>query len=190
MNNVWFTSDLHLWHQKVAETRGFMDPLDHDNAVMYELHATVKPGDQLWILGDLSAGSGGSERYALDQLAQLDAELHLIAGNHDRCHPMHRDAHKHQRRFLEVFTSVQPFARRRIAGQQVLLSHYPYEGDHTVVDRDTQYRLRDEGLWLLHGHTHSIHFCSPRPRQIHVGWDAWRGPVPLDKLAQHIERLQ
>lgn len=198
---VWFTSDLHLGHAKIAEHRGHTDTDSHDAAVISAIHADVRKGDQLWILGDISSGGSTGERHALDVLEVLarGIELHLIAGNHDSVHPMHRDAHKHQRRFLDVFASVQPFARRRIAGHQVLLSHFPYSGDHTPEDRATQYRLRDEGLWLLHGHTHShrkvtnpaldtlARPADPRRYQIHVGWDAWKRPVQLDEIAAIIE---
>lgn len=203
---VYFTSDLHLGHQKIADIRGHTTSEAHTNAILDTL-CTLPRGSQLWILGDLSSGSRGAEDYALAMLTSVaneGIELHLIAGNHDSVHPMYRDAHKHQRRFLEVFTSVQPFARRRIAGRPVLLSHFPYRGDHTDDDRHTQYRLRDNGRWLLHGHTHSTEqgppvFEVPRPHrpgpairfpahpQIHVGWDAWHRPVHLDELAAIIE---
>ena len=38
--------------------------------------------------------------------------------------------------------------------------------------------LEDSGDWLLHGHTHlHTETHAELPRQIHVGWDAWRKPV-------------
>ncbi|WP_317541269.1 metallophosphoesterase family protein [Rhodococcus globerulus] len=201
--SVWFTSDPHFGHAKIAETRGFPTVFDHDSAVIASILTRVQHGDQLWILGDLSAGGRAAEDRALELLATVDADLHLIAGNHDSCHSMHRDAHKHQRRFLEVFTSVQTFARRRVAGRNVMLSHFPYVGDHTSIDRATEYRLRDEGMWLLHGHTHSSKMLTfgqvtlgfdgedivhLPPKQIHVGWDAWKRPVGLDEIAALFEQ--
>ncbi|MFC7450527.1 metallophosphatase [Rhodococcus daqingensis] len=197
--SVYFTSDLHLGHAKIAEHRGYGTTEHHDTAIYGALCALPR-GSQLWILGDISAGSRGAETYALAMLGAIaneGVELHLIAGNHDSCHPMHRDAHKHQRRFLDVFWTVQPFARRRIGAEPVLLSHFPYKGDHTPQDRATQYRLRDEGMWLLHGHTHAPDRLSggrmgpdgrwwTGHRQIHVGWDAWQRPVHLDELDELI----
>lgn len=203
--SVYFTSDLHLGHLKVVETRGHATSEQHTDAILDQL-LPLPPGSQLWILGDLSVGGRAAEYYALEILrmvAEQGIELHLIAGNHDSVHPMHRDAHRHQRRFLDVFTSVQAFARRRIAGQQVLLSHFPYNGDHTETERHGQYRLRNEKGWLLHGHTHSqdrgpewcriVRFgggtkaAFPAHRQIHVGWDAWSRPVHIEEIA-HIIR--
>jgi calcineurin-like phosphoesterase family protein len=119
---------------------------------------------------------------ALAITASLPGTKHLIAGNHDPCHPMHRDAHKWQAAYLQVFASVQPFARRRIRNQDVLLSHFPYVKDRHEA-RYMQYRLRDEGAWLLHGHTHQSE-QRREGREIHVGLDAWDlTPVSLDTIA-------
>ena len=109
---------------------------------------------------------------------RLNGEIHLIAGNHDAAWPGHRDSFKHQREWLDHFASVQPFARRRIEGQDVMLSHFPYAGDHTDEDRFVQYRLRDTGGWLIHGHTHGTRKVSGK--MIHVGLDAHDlKPVPM-----------
>lgn len=158
-------------------------------------YSSVGATDHLWVLGDLSASSTG-EALALGYIALLKeatgAQVHLIVGNHDRCSPIHRDSHKHQARFMEVFDSVQAFARRRGPDRvPVLLSHYPYEaagdGPHREGSRYGQYRLPDRGEWLLHGHTHQPEFRSG-PRSLHVGWDAHRKPVPWSTIEQIIEK--
>ncbi|WP_051265718.1 metallophosphoesterase family protein [Nakamurella lactea] len=47
-----------------------------------------------------------------------------------------------------------------------------------------EYRLRDEGNWLLHGHTHSSEKVTSS-REIHVGLDAWDlGPVEVGAVAK------
>lgn len=78
-------------------------------------------------------------------------------------------------------------ARRRINGVDALLSHYPYDGDHTQQTRYEAYRLRDTGLPLLHGHTHQSEqitrsMLTGAP-QIHVGWDSWHQLVTADQIA-------
>lgn len=147
------------------------------------LARAFSPGDQVWRLGDLAASS---PTHALAQVASLPGHHHLVLGSHDKAHPKHRDAHKHLRTYLEVFESVAPYARRRIDGREVLLSHYPYATDDGQADRgevrDTQYRLPNEGRWLLHGHTHMAD-QRVHGRQIHVGLDAWgMQPVHLDTI--------
>lgn len=183
-SNVWFTADAHFGHRLVAGLRGFTDPAEHDAALVESVNATVRPGDQVWWLGDMSAGSPAPVFAAMPR---LHGEHHLIAGNHDRCNSMFRDAHRWQPQFLAHFASVQAFARRRVAGIEVLLSHYPYVTADGQADRDevrgTQYRLPDEGRWLLHGHTHMAD-QRVHDRQIHVGLDAWGlAPVNLDTIA-------
>lgn len=193
---VYFTSDLHLGHRLVAGLRGYEGrAIDHDDRIRFGWEMRVGPKDDVWVLGDLAASS---PTYALEFIATLPGRKHLVAGNHDRCHPMHRDAHNWQRRYLEVFDSVQPFARRRIDGRDVLLSHFPYTRDRGEP-RHVQWRLRDEGSWLLHGHTHGqerVTITPPIPgteflfgpaREIHVGVDARdMMPVSLDEIAKEM----
>lgn len=194
MSTVWFTADLHLGHQLVAELRGYEQTDDHDTVIMSNIRTMTRPGDTIWILGDLSSGGSVGQRNALARLATLKDEgrtLHLIAGNHDSIHPLHRTALKWDEAYRDVFTSVQPFARRKIAGQRVWLSHFPWRGggDHTEVERYDTVRLNDDGAsWLMHGHTHSPEPINRGRRQIHVGLDAWGlKPVPMDTVAELLE---
>ncbi|MCZ9634711.1 metallophosphoesterase [Rhodococcus sp. BH5] len=199
--SVYFTSDLHIGHQKVAEDRNFNTTDEHDEHILNALVDQTRVGDQVWILGDLTVGGRAAEERALAMLgaALMGRSLHLIPGNHDSCHPMtNRNSHNRIKAFYEVFDSVQLFARRRVAGETVLLSHFPYWGDHTDKDRGVQFRLRDEWEWLLHGHTHSYErgpardnsivwddggrSYYPNHKQIHVGWDAWGRLVSLDDV--------
>ncbi len=207
--NVWFTSDLHVGHQLPAgeRMRGRVLPryvgaeVDaHDRMLAANWDRCVKPEDVVWVLGDISAGGDLAQAYALNWIHDRPGVKHLVAGNHDGCWPGLRDSHRWQSAYLQVFASAQAFARRRIDGRSVLLSHFPYAGDHVDGgDRYSQYRLRDEGISLLHGHTHSSERVSFAARldwesdplvhkmstQIHVGVDAWDlSPVPLDTVAQ------
>jgi calcineurin-like phosphoesterase family protein len=176
----WFSSDLHFRHRLVAGIRGFTaldergqlvpDRDAHDEAIIRNWNGLVKPGDVVWLLGDAGIGN---ETEVLTLVARLHGRKQLVAGNHDSCHPMHRAAWKKQRKWLEVFESVQASAVVNLAGQQdVLLSHFPYSGDHTSDDRYTQWRLPDEGLPLLHGHIHSRRRRTGS-NQVHAGLDAW-----------------
>lgn len=173
MSAVWFSSDSHFLHRFVAALRGFDTPEEHDEAIIDRWNEMVRPDDLVWHLGDVGLGS---ETLILEQAARLNGRKQLITGNHDACWPGHRDSRKHQRRWLEVFESVQAFARIRIDGRQVLLSHFPYEGDHVGEDRATQYRLRDEGAWLIHGHTHLQNRLGPHPRYLTIMDPATGGP--------------
>lgn len=177
--NTWFTSDLHLGHERVAQLRGFSDVETHDAAILDNWISAVDPIDIVWMLGDLCLGN---PEPAINALLGLPGRKHLISGNHDKCHGLHKDAHKWQPRYLAAFDSVQTFARRNINGEDVLLSHFPYRMDHTPEPRYGQWRLRDEGAWILHGHTHGR--TRRVGREIHVGTDAWDfTPVSLSTIA-------
>ena len=72
----------------------------------------------------------------------------------------------------------------------MLLSHFPYDGDHTTTDREQQYRLRDLGLPIVHGHTHAAKIVTRSQEgtlQVHVGWDTWGGLVDWDEVVSIVE---
>lgn len=203
MSKTWFTSDLHFGHRLVAGHRGFWkaDPeyaeTDTENVVAHDEHIVevwnsyVAPGDKVWVLGDMSMK--GPKAFG-PYVEQLNGSLHLIAGNHDEVHPMYRRSENRQRAWLEFFESVQQSASIRIDGRDVKLSHFPYigEGARPGPDRHTQWRLRDEGAPLIHGHTHDenqrLSFSAFSP-MIHVGWDAWGQPVPQESIAQMLDSI-
>ncbi len=175
MSKIFYTSDLHLGHRKVASLRGYGEDTravePHDATILAALFG-MEPDDVVYVLGDLTAGGTRATRDALDVLTTIPGRKRLIFGNHDPGHPMNRDAHRWASAYAEVFEWAGPFARRKVAGQEFLLSHFPYARDRGEA-RFLQYRLRDEGSWLLHGHTHGEERLTPESREVHVGWDAW-----------------
>jgi calcineurin-like phosphoesterase family protein len=180
MSTRWFTSDTHFLHKMVAALRGFTeldandkltgDSSAHDEAIIVRWNALIRPEDVVWHLGDVSI----SHRWNLIMplVKRLNGRKHLVTGNHDAPWPGHSDSWKHQRAWLEAFESVQAFARVKIGDESVMLSHFPYGGDHTHEERATQYRLRNEGAVLLHGHLHAKERITDL-QSIHVGLDAW-----------------
>ena len=169
---VWFTSDTHFCHEKVARIRGFGSTFEHDTCVVKFWNTVVKPDDLVWHLGDVSMSRKWDE--TVHWVMQLNGRKHLVAGNHDPCWPGHRRSRNVQLHWMALFESVQAFARIRLAGTTYLLSHFPYQnaGDHTPTERYTQFRLPNMGEYLLHGHTHtSEHWDGPK--SLHVGLDAW-----------------
>jgi calcineurin-like phosphoesterase family protein len=201
--NVWFTSDHHLGHRAMAYGRkfGFM-PEDrtkatdelvewHDDMLAQRWDAVVSTADAVWVLGDLTANRKHTAA-ALTWIERRPGTKHLILGNHDPAHPMHEDAHKWQRMYFQVFESVQVAAKRYVplpegGRQRVLLSHFPYVGDSGPEDRCSQWRLPNEGIPILHGHTHASKCLTiaESSKQVHVGLDAWDyAPVPLETIGK------
>lgn len=205
-DTVFFLSDMHLGHEYVASLRGFASPAEHDKALFAnwrEIVPDTNPPAHVWVLGDVILPN---LKHNLELLALMPGIKHLITGNHDRAHPSHRDADRYRdilspRSYFPTFTTIQEFARRKINGLSVLLSHFPYsepgEDTHspTFEPRFTQYRLRNEGLPILHGHTHSptvlsydYHHLYGMVLQVHVGLDAHGlKPVSLSQITKLLQ---
>lgn len=174
---VWFTSDLHFGHRFVAELRQEISVQNHDANICLTWESQVKPDDVVWVLGDLAVSS---PMPALRAIKSLPGRKRLILGNHDKAHPMYRDAWKWQREYLDAFEYVAPFSRVKVCGVEAMLSHFPYHRDRGP-SRYLEYRLRDEGMPLIHGHLHSLDTWSITGSgsvEVHVGWDAWKRLVP------------
>lgn len=216
MARFW-VGDLHFGHLKVARIRypgmtheaGFDDKdvvFEHDHQIMKQLKSLDK-NDQVWILGDISSGKPEEEARALNLLSDISAQLHLIAGNHDSVAGIHRNGYKHQRRWLDVFESVQDYTRVRLYGRNVLMSHYPYarsgDGPGRGEARYLEWRLPDTGLGLIHAHTHHTEPHMPKYRidwdekvydgldtqQICVSWDVRRGLTTEQQLSEWASTL-
>jgi calcineurin-like phosphoesterase family protein len=216
MGRIRYTSDLHFQHALVAKLRGFTkldindnatgDTGEHDGVIIENFNSGTRDDDLTIIAGDFAMNWKGAEA----KLAQLRGRLILVEGNHDIMSSIHADGWKHRAAWTGDgrFEAIVAYLPRKAAGRKFLISHYPYEGDHTGPDRYTQYRLRDEGLWLLHGHTHSgekhgdtirtewlpqgseMHW-QYRGRQIHVGLDAWGlKPVPEETILDLMSTLE
>lgn len=185
----YYTADLHLGHDRVATLRGFRTTQQHDDTIINNLVTTTSPGDTIWVVGDV-IGHSSSEDYALSTIMANvpDRTLHLIAGNHDPVHPNSSKSHKKMSDWLTVFDTVQSQAVAKLNSGRVIVSHFPYNGDHvrtdgTTDDRFQQWRVRDLGATIIHGHTHSTEKVSRSivgTPQICVSVDAW-GFHPVSK---------
>lgn len=158
---IWLSSDWHFNHPYVARLRGYETAEEHDAELIDRLNASVRPTDTLWFLGDLNMKDLTG---ALEKVDRINGTKHIVFGNHDAGHPMHRRAHTHQRRYLESFASTQTMAQLRRGDERLMLSHFPYYGDHPATpDRHVEWRLnpvanggkyQSEYRWLAHGHVH------------------------------------
>jgi len=189
MSNVWFTSDTHFSHKLVSQIRGFVanDEVDvnrHDETIIRNWNGVVRPDDIVYLLGDVSLKS---PRVYAPLTVRLNGTIHLVYGNHDPGFGGIRGGEKLTREYLDAgFASMHEFLRKKIDGRNVLMSHFPYSGDRGD-DRATQYRLRNEGVPILHGHTHQNEVISRDngTLQIHVGLDAWGlFPVNIDDIVE------
>lgn len=179
MTNVFLWSDTHIRHKKVANIRGFDTTEEHDEFIRDVWNKTVRKNDQVILLGDLSMCSVWE---TVEFFSSLPGTKDLIFGNHDGGHPMHRKSHTLFRKYLPAFRSMQTFDRRKFMGNYYNLSHFPYAGDHDgMVDRHTEFRLRESDTPLIHGHVHDEWLV--KDNQVNVGVDHWMdGPAPVEEV--------
>lgn len=201
---VWFTADQHFGHARLLElsaARGaaFRTVTEMNAALIHNWNSVVQPDDTVWVLGDVDMHGKDRTLALVDQLVGTKI---LVAGNHDACWAGVRDGWKKRDLYLAAgFTAVMDFAvatlpplRPQAPATRVLLSHFPYAGDSQAEDRFAQFRLRDEGMPLLHGHVHDS-FRERRTAKgtwgVNVGVDWWDyAPVSAATLARHLADLQ
>lgn len=209
MSRIFFTSDPHYGHRKVAMERvqnrpdifgdhgaDFIAHDDyiaaddveaagrvaeriiaiHDAEIARRWDSVVAPEDIVYVVGDICVGEGKGCDAAIGIIESRPGRKRLVAGNHDPVHSAHRKRNTWKPRFDEVFETVDPWTRIKVGKRDIMVCHYPYNGDHTPEDRDEQYRMRDCGAPIIHGHTHSpekVSFSATGTVQAHVGVDAW-----------------
>lgn len=194
--SVFFTSDMHIGHERIIElcNRPFKSVEEMDETIVERWNETVGPEDVVWVLGDVAMSP---IRDTLKTCSRLNGPKLLIPGNHDRCFSEYRkggvrisDVEMYQEAGftveLEFLTVIATTYEAPILPDHLRwwnLCHFPYAGDSQGEDRYAHRRPVDDGLVLLHGHTHSD--VRIRGRQIHVGMDAWNfQPVPIEDIVQ------
>lgn len=190
--NTFFTSDLHFGHVNIMKygRSAFFQNLDEmREMIILGWNDTVHVDDTVYVLGDVVMGSRADN---LPHLARLNGRKILILGNHDYPHPCNPEKvrDKWTDVYAEYFESMHTELEIEIAGQNVLLSHFPAEGDHTEDERYTEYRPSYDG-WIIHGHLH-VEEIQVAERHIHIGIDSdWSEiarftPVPLELVERVI----
>lgn len=187
MSEIWFSADLHLAHTNII---GYCNrPFDNIHHMYHGLlerwNNLVAPEDTVWVLGDLAMGIRSE---TVPSFSAFNGRKVLIAGNHDNIwggNP--RLTEQNYAEVLDLYTtlagieSVYDSGKTLIGSETVLLSHFPYEEDERHKERYAEFRPKNEGLWLVHGHVHDLY--RQRGRQINVGVDAWNmEPVHIESI--------
>lgn len=187
----FYTSDLHLGHARIVELahRPFSSVEEMDETIIARWNATVADEDEVLILGDLAMGTLVD---SLAKVATLRGHKYLVPGNHDRVSSQYGGTPAQRSRWRAMYKDV----GLTILPEQIMVSidylamavacHYPYDDVARHDDRFADALPKDEGWWLLHGHTHARE--RVRGRQIHVGVDAWDfTPVSDAQVAELIK---
>ena len=166
---TWFTADTHFGHANIIKhcARPFADAGEMDRVLIDNWNATVRPGDEVYHLGDFCMG--GPEAAAVYR-KQLNGRIHLIAGNHDRDSVVGMPGWATSRTFAEV----------TVEGQRLVLFHY---GMRT-------WRGIRRGAIHLYGHSHGRLPGSRQSCDVGVDVPAWGfRPVGLGEVLAHVATL-
>lgn len=150
MKSTWFIADTHFGHANIIRysRRPFTDVVAHDRQLIDNWNAHVKPGDDVFHIGDFAYGNRESAQAILDQ---LHGNVHLIEGNHDSV------AHQIRAQFA-WYDKVKMI---KVGEQRIFLSHYA----HRVWDRS------HHGAWHLYGHSHASLPDDPNSLSFDAGVD-------------------
>lgn len=172
MRRLFFTADTHFDHGGISpdgERRGilkfrrqFMDLGDMQKTLIQNWNFVVRREDIVWHLGDF--GFKPTNIPAI--MKQLNGEIHLVLGNHDRDWPWSPERVKKY-----GFASVTPAMYLRYEGYRLYLHHYPCRS----------WRNSSHGSFHLYGHSHGD--MPGLNRSMDVGVDANDfKPVSFDEV--------
>lgn len=181
--NIWFTSDTHYGHANVIKysKRPFANLEEMTEGLIENFNSRVKPGDEVYHLGDFALSLGVPEVEAI--VRRLNGNIHLLIGNHD-------EKNKSVLR-ANGFAEKLHYKTIKHDGQKMILCHYPFmtwNGSH-------------HGTWDLHGHCHGS--LKPRPcvfckkvnekrtaRRLDMGVDCWNYfPVSFDEIKAEMDKV-
>jgi calcineurin-like phosphoesterase family protein len=191
---IWFTSDTHYGHDNVIQFCGrpFKNSDEMAEELITRFNSKVGESDTVYFLGDIFWTQNGPAAFqrACSFMSRLNGSIRvLVQGNHDKFS---------QAQYLKMgFTHVVQECVLKLAGHRVRLSHYPRRPPwwtrlfkkNARILRYMDRRPPKDGLFLLHGHTHSVQHVNEGRKEIHVGVDAWNYyPVSLSQIESIIAR--
>jgi len=170
---TWLWSDQHFGHVNILSysSRPFRNITEHDETLIQNYNAVVKPHDVVLWIGDAFLARTPYPQHVMSRLSGYNI---LIRGNHDGTVSRCRE-----------FGFEQVWDRHEFEGFQC--THFPYGTVHKA--KHLPVPKRQHGVTLLHGHTHSVERTSEGA--VHVGVDAWGyRPVHIDEIKALIGKKQ
>lgn len=185
---IYFISDLHIGHKNILEysNRPFSSLQEMEDEIVKRHNAVVNDYDKVIFVGDVFFCN---QMDASKFLKRLNGMKILVLGNHDlKANAMYKIG----------FDFVVQNMQIRVGKNVVNVCHYPYRWPwykrwpkmlfSSKAWRKRHFKnIKDDGKWLIHGHTHSRQQVNGR--QINVCVEAWDyQPVSITKIAEIIDR--
>lgn len=141
-HSVFFTSDTHFFHTKLAYIRGYHSIATkmHDQLI-YSWNQTVPLSGIVFFLGDFSFGKTEATKYILNALTGTKI---FVKGNHDTVITRHSSVFNIEsiHDILEINVSDTDVNGGK---QRIVMCHYPM----------LTWNKAHYGSWHLHGHSHN-----------------------------------
>ena len=180
---IYFTADTHFLHNQILayDSRPYLDMDAMIRDMIQRWNQTVRKTDIVYHVGDFAFGH--PRRWA-PIVKKLQGRITLIRGNHDL-----QNGATASRLTVEnsaLFNDVGDIEQISLGGIPIVICHYPYtclDGDDRIKDM----RPKDNGKWLIHGHTHKRPVVTDR--QINVGTMLWGyKPVSQKEICNLIQK--
>jgi calcineurin-like phosphoesterase family protein len=135
---TWIVSDTHFGHKNIVKYCN--RPMNHNELMVKNWQAVVKPGDTVLHLGDVAVWYGPEQEHWLEVAKSLPGNKLMLLGNHDKLKP---------KVWAEYGFTVIPEFVQEFNGKRVLFTHAP--AGHRRA------RHTDQWVWDInvHGHIHN-----------------------------------
>lgn len=135
MKTQFYIADWHYGHNNILafDNRPFKSVDEMNESLIARWNSVVKPGDLVYVLGDMF---WCGPLAALPVLDALNGEKFLVKGNHDRCG---------DQEFQKRFTGIDEYVEVKDNGRDVVLCHYPIPC----------FKNHFYGWYHLYGHVHN-----------------------------------
>ena len=137
----YYIADCHFGHSAIIrfDNRPFGSVEEMEEILIFNWNAVVKPGDTVYILGDMVWGTA---QYWLPIVRRLKGQKVLLVGNHD----LKQFPPELRKEFADIcdYKEIVDNGKNN-AGRKVILSHYPMP----IYKHDNNHKY-----YMLHGHVH------------------------------------
>lgn len=168
MTNIFFTSDHHFGHFNIIKYTGrpYTSLSQMNDELIQRWNSKISKNDIVFHLGDVFFKDG------INVLKQLNGNIILISGNHDRCE------HDH------LYSCCIPELKLKIGNYNCFLVHVPIIDD-PYNKRKPNFSLLNKFDYIICGHVHEK--WKTNGKHINVGVDVWDFyPVHIDELIEFL----
>ncbi|RDY30040.1 metallophosphoesterase [Lachnotalea glycerini] len=167
---LYFTSDTHFYCKKppFIGKHLFQSCEEKNEYIIRQWNSVVKPEDEVYLLGDVSDGTGEQTN---EILKRLNGTKYLVIGNNDK---YLKDSQFDQ----SLYVWTKQYYELRTLNTKFALFHFPIEV-WVGYDNDRAH---------LHGHLHSLKATREPIRRYEVGVDSHYGkPVSIEEIWESIK---